>query len=307
MGRINSSSGMEDRKGLNGPVRLDRTELKGWTARLMPLDPDFQRFDLGDWFKMEDARGDGDADDAPGMYVGVLSVDDRRPADTWIDMSGWTKGVLWVNGHNVGRFWSIGPQQTLFVPGCWLRRGRNDIVVLDFFGPRGDAKVASLDHPVLGVLNLESDFNRVKRWNDKMAGGREVASGTFPPTDEATVVMFDQPARGNFFTLQALSTYDPKNLGTIAEFDFLDAEGNPITSLALTVSGVSSEDEIREDGVAENAIDGQVEAFWLTSSRNLPHWIEFYSAEKADVHGFRYTPRQTKSIGRLKDWKFYCR
>lgn len=307
MGRINSSSGMEDRKGLNGAVKLDRTELKGWTARLMPLDPDFQRFDLGDWFKMEDALSAAYADDAPSMYVGVLSVDDGRPADTWIDLSGWTKGVLWVNGHNIGRFWSIGPQQTLFVPGCWLRPGRNDIVVLDFFGPRGDAKVTSLDHPVLDVLNLETDFNRVQRWNSRMTGGKVVASGTFPPTDEATVVMFDQPVRGNFFTLQALTTYDPKNLGTIAEFDLLDAQGNPMTSLALTVSGVSSEDEIREDGVAENAIDGQVEAFWLTSSRNLPHWIEFYSEQKAEIHGFRYTPRQNKSIGRLKDWQFYAR
>lgn len=306
MGRINSSTGMEDRKGLNGVVKLDRTPVTNWTARLMPFDPDFQRFDMGDLMKFEDAKVNANPD-APSFYSGVLAIKDKNPADTWIDMSGWTKGIVWVNGHNLGRFWSIGPQQTLFVPGCWLRNGRNDILVLDFFGPRKDSRVAFLDHPILDVLNLETDFNRKDRWTREFVGGREVASGSFPPDDAAQVVMFKEPVRGSFFTLEATRTYDPKNLASIAEFDFLDKDGNPITSLDLTVSGVDSEEEIREDGVGENAIDGQVEAFWLTSSRTLPHWIEFFSSEKVEIHGFRYTPRQNKSTGRIRDWKFYVR
>ena len=140
-----------------------------------------------------------------------------------------------------------------------------------------------------------------------MKGGTLVSSGTFSPGDEAALVMFDKPVRGNFFTLEACSTYDRKNLASIAEFDFLDKDGNPITSLDLLVSGVDSEEEIREDGVAENAIDGQVEAFWITSSRELPHWIEFYSQEKVEICGFRYTPRQVNAVGRIRDWKFYSR
>lgn len=307
MGRINSSTGMEDRKGMSGRVRLDRRDItKGWTARLMPFDPDYSRFDLGDWMKLEDSMPRGD-EDYPSFYAGVLIVGDSEPADTWIDMSGWTKGVVWVNGHNMGRFWSIGPQQTLFVPGCWLKSGHNDILVLDFFGPRGRRQVSFLDHPVLDVLNLDTDFNKKQRWTDKMAGGAKVASGSFPPNDEAQVVMFEKPVRGHFFTLEATSSYDRKNLASIAELDFLDKDGNPITSINLSVTGVDSEEEIREDGVAENAIDGQVEAFWLTSSRELPHWIEFYSQDKVEIHGFRYTPRQTKSVGRIRDWNFYAR
>ena len=65
--------------------------------------------------------------------------------------------------------------------------------------------------------------------------------------------------------------------------------------------------EIREDGVAENAIDGQVEAPWTTSSRTLPHWIEFSSGSKVEVFGFRCTPRQSGAMGRVKDWRFYAR
>ncbi len=98
-----------------------------------------------------------------------------------------------------------------------------------------------------------------------------------------------------------------KNLATISEFAFLDREGNPMNSIDVQITGVDSEEEIREDGVAENAIDGQIEAYWLTSSRTLPHWIEFYSQEKIEVSGFRYTPRQNKPVGRIRDWKFYAR
>jgi len=51
--------------------------------------------------------------------------------DTFLDMTGWEKGNVWVNGHHLGRFWKIGPQQTLFVPGVWLRKGKNEVIVMD--------------------------------------------------------------------------------------------------------------------------------------------------------------------------------
>jgi beta-galactosidase len=222
-------------------------------------------------------------------------------------MTAWTKGIAWVNGHNLGRFWSIGPQQTLYVPGCWLRKGGNEIVVLDFFGPRGKCEVDFVGKAVLDVLQLDTDFNRVRREHEKFAGGEEVAAGTFPSGDASQVVMFGKGVRGNYFTLQAVTTYDAKNLATVSEFAFLDRDGNPMNALDVQITGVDSEEEIREDGVAENAVDGQIEAFWLTSSRTLPHWIEFHVPAKAEVFGFRYTPRQGKDIGRIKDWKFFAR
>lgn len=57
------------------------------------------------------------------------------PGDTFLDLRGWGKGTLWVNGHHLGRFWSIGPQQTLYLPGPWLTRGRNTVVVFDLERP----------------------------------------------------------------------------------------------------------------------------------------------------------------------------
>ena len=305
MGRINSSSGMEDRKGMSGRVLLDKTELTGWTARMIPLDPDGEDI-LGRARTPVSPQAPAFAD-VPSIYGGTLNVADDIPADTFLDMTTWTKGIAWVNGHNLGRFWSIGPQQTLYVPGCWLKRGANEIVVLDFFGPREKCKVNFVEKAVLDVLQLDTDFNRVRREHEKFAGGEEVASGTFPSGDESQVVMFGRGVRGSYFTLQAVNTYDAKNLATISEFAFLDREGNPMNSIDVRITGVDSEEEIREDGVAENAIDGQVEAFWLTSSRKLPHWIEFSVPVNTEVFGFRYTPRQNKNVGRIKDWKFFAR
>ena len=318
MGRINSSSGMEDRKGLNGRVRIGKKELKGgWMAKMMPIDPDGEdihgRARTPASPSPANKGGDPGVFARPSLFRGVLTIpppppstSTSHPVDTFMDMTTWTKGVVWVNGHNLGRFWSIGPQQTLYVPGCWLKEGANEVVILDFFGPRAEAEVAFLEKPILDVLQPETDFNRRERTASKFVGGAEVTAGTFPNTDETQVVMFDRAVQGRAFTLEIRSTYDKKNLASIAEFDFLDKAGNPLTTLGLEVAGCDSEEEVREDGVAENAIDGQVEACWVTSSRSLPHWIEFQTPNKVEVFGFRYTPRQ-KAISRIKDWSFFVR
>jgi beta-galactosidase len=57
-----------------------------------------------------------------------------KPGDTFLDTSELTKGQVWVNGHALGRFWDIGPQKTLYVPGPWLKQGKNEIVVFDLDG-----------------------------------------------------------------------------------------------------------------------------------------------------------------------------
>jgi beta-galactosidase len=68
--------------------------------------------------------------------------------DTFLDTRKLGKGVVFINGHNLGRFWSVGPQQTLYVPGPWLHKGGNDIVVFDLL-PQAHESVEGLDHPIL--------------------------------------------------------------------------------------------------------------------------------------------------------------
>jgi beta-galactosidase len=48
-----------------------------------------------------------------------------------LELPGWTRGFVWVNGFNLGRYWSAGPQRSLYVPGPVLREGGNEVWVLE--------------------------------------------------------------------------------------------------------------------------------------------------------------------------------
>jgi beta-galactosidase len=65
----------------------------------------------------------------PVLYSGTFEL--SHTADTYLDMHGFGKGVVFVNGHNLGRYWEIGPQFSLYVPGVWLKKGKNEIVIFD--------------------------------------------------------------------------------------------------------------------------------------------------------------------------------
>ena len=86
----------------------------------------------------------------PGFYESIFDLD--QVADTFLDMSGWGKGIVFINGHNLGRYWSIGPQQTLYVPGCWLKKGKNRIVIFEQLNDKPQDCIQFTDTPVLEVL-----------------------------------------------------------------------------------------------------------------------------------------------------------
>lgn len=139
-GRVNYGWGIHDRKGLLGRVSLDGSPLDGWTSRPLPLTA------------LEDLPfGAGAATPTgPAFYRGTFDAD--RPADTFLHLGGWRKGSVWVNGFALGRYWSRGPQRSLYVPGPVLRRGANEVVVLELHAPGPDRKVAFRDAPDLGPV-----------------------------------------------------------------------------------------------------------------------------------------------------------
>ena len=82
----------------------------------------------------------------PCFYQGHFTI--AKAGDTFLDVRSLAKGAVWINGHSLGRFWDFGPQQTLYVPGVWLKDGENEIVVFDVTG-KGAPSLAGLDHPLL--------------------------------------------------------------------------------------------------------------------------------------------------------------
>lgn len=78
-----------------------------------------------DWTKIRE----GELPSMPSLYRGTFEVTEE-PKDTFLHMKGWTKGVCFINGHNLGRYWKIGPQETLYLPAPWLNKGRNEVCYL---------------------------------------------------------------------------------------------------------------------------------------------------------------------------------
>src|ERR1022692_2175517 len=126
MGRINFGPEMADRKGLIAPVTLGGEVLKGWEIYNLPLD---DKMLAG--LKFSNRKPDSIV---PAFWRGTFNL--AKAGDTFLDLRGWGKGDLWMNGHCLGRYWNIGPTQTAFAPGCWLRDGENEIVILDLIGPQ---------------------------------------------------------------------------------------------------------------------------------------------------------------------------
>ena len=115
----------------------------------------------------------------PAYYKSTFKLD--KVGDTFLDMSTWGKGMVWVNGHAMGRFWEIGPQQTLFMPGCWLKEGENEILVLDLKGP-AKASIKGLKKPILDMLREKApETHRKDGEKLKLAGEKVTHEGAFTP------------------------------------------------------------------------------------------------------------------------------
>ncbi|WP_223285021.1 hypothetical protein [Hymenobacter qilianensis] len=82
-----------------------------------------------------------------------------KTADTYFDMRQWGKGCVWINGHHLGRYWEIGPQQTLYVPAEWLKKGSNEVVVLELLKPQQD-KLTGVDKPILDVVGTQGEAHK---------------------------------------------------------------------------------------------------------------------------------------------------
>jgi beta-galactosidase len=132
-GRINFTTKIRgERAGILGDVRLDGRVLHAWQIVRLPLDQP-----PSDGYNVK-------ACTAPCFYRGNLQV--SAAGDTFLNTTMLGKGVIWVNGHLLGRFWKIGPMGSLYLPGAWLHTGSNDVVVMDLDG--GPAPILSADdHP----------------------------------------------------------------------------------------------------------------------------------------------------------------
>jgi beta-galactosidase len=135
-GRINFNIVLrQERKGITKQVTLAGKPLVGWDIYSLPMT---------DAAKLPFTRTPCDG---PCFYRANFRVD--KPADTFLDTSAFTKGMVWLNGQPLGRTWNVGPQKTLYIPGPWLHSGENEVVVFDLDGQPGRTLLGG-DEPILG-------------------------------------------------------------------------------------------------------------------------------------------------------------
>jgi beta-galactosidase len=304
VGRVNFGTEVHDRKGIHAPVRITAgetsSELTGWQVYKLPLD---EKMLAG--LKFSDTKAAG-----PGFWRFSVQID--KPADTWLDMHPWGKGVAWVNGHCLGRFWNIGPTQTMYVPGPWLKAGTNEIVIYDLLGPENPS-IAGVDSPVLNELRPKLDFSRAVRRPVQVSleGVTPAHSGEFAPGSQMQEVRLPDAVSGRYFAIESVSAFDGKPQAAMAELDLLDQSGAPINHNGWTVAYVDSEEREREDGTAENAINGQTIDYWISQWGSAqpahPHRLILDLGQSRRIGGFRYVPRQGDDSvsGRIKSYRIY--
>jgi beta-galactosidase len=152
-GRLNSTKWMRnERKGIRG-AELDGAPLTGWQIYSLPMG------------EAPRVSGQMPATSTPVPHFAGGSFKLTRIGDKFLDVRGLGKGLIWINGHALGRFWDIGPQGTLYVPGPWLKKGRNDVVIFELLKDDPTPKLTGLTTPILDAPtpSYENDLERKKK------------------------------------------------------------------------------------------------------------------------------------------------
>ncbi len=136
MGRINYGRRLKDYKGITEGVYLETHFLFDWTIFPLPME------DLSDL-----SFQNSETNNCPGFFRGTLDID--TPADTFLRTDGWKKGIAFINGFNLGRYWEVGPTKTMYIPAPLLKAGKNEIVIFELEGTENPS-VEFVDKPDLG-------------------------------------------------------------------------------------------------------------------------------------------------------------
>ncbi|NDV68130.1 beta-galactosidase [Dysgonomonas sp. 25] len=306
MGRMNFGKGIYDWKGITEKVevqtRTETTELKNWQVYNIPVDYEFA--------KNKQYKREPNIAKFPAYYRGTFTLD--KVGDTFFDMTNWSKGLVWVNGYAIGRFWEIGPQQTLYMPGCWLKKGENEIIILDMISPE-KPKTEGLRKPILDVLRGNGAYaHRKLGENLNLTGETPVYKGAFKPGNGWQHIKFGKTVDTRFFCIEALNSHGGDDYASMAELELLGEDGKPISRQHWKVVYADSEELDEANNIATNVFDLQESTFWhtnySTTKAKYPHQLVIDLGEDKKITGFSYLPRaEANKPGMIKDFKVYVK
>ncbi|UKK67688.1 beta-galactosidase [Prevotella communis] len=240
----------------------------------------------------------------PGYHRGYFNL--KKVGDTFLNFETWGKGQVYVNGHAMGRIWSIGPQQTLYVPGCWLKKGKNEIIVLDIVGPK-EAVVWGQAEPELNKLQLEKS-NKHNNIGDKpdLNSATPVATGAFKAGNGWQTIQFGKTAKGRYLAIECLSTQKDGERVAIAELYLQGQDGKRLSREPWKTKYANSEDE-GGNHLGDKVFDLQESTYWQTEKgASAPHLLVIDLGSEQTVNALEYLPRAEQGApGSIKNFKVY--
>lgn len=314
MGRINFGRAIKDFKGITDKVTVTVEkdghkwvdDLKNWQVFNLEDSYDFYT-GIGEFLPLGAFTPGADGRLPRGVYRGTFNIK-GKPSDTFLNFDTWGKGLVYVNGHPLGRIWEIGPQQTLYMPGCWLKTGENEILVFDILGPR-EARSEGLKEPKLDQLLVKNRQAHRKEWDNlDLTADKPVAAGAFKPGNGWQEVKFDQPASGRYVIVEALDAHDGKELAAIAEMYILDDKGDRLSREPWKVTYADSED-VDANRTADKTFDLQESTYWQTASGvPFPHAMVIDLGATHHISGLQYLPRMEADVpGAINNFRIYVR
>ncbi|MBQ7510991.1 MAG: beta-galactosidase [Prevotella sp.] len=318
MGRINFGRAIKDFKGIVSDVAItaevDNHEItwkpQQWTKVRIPDDYNtaFRAFAAPADAQLEQVL----APQGRGYYRGYFNL--SKVGDTFLNFETWGKGQVYVNGHAMGRIWSIGPQQTLYVPGCWLKKGKNEVIVLDVVGPK-EAVVWGQAEPELNKLQLEKS-NKHNNIGDKpdlnsatpvsVSGGLPTGTATLKPGNGWQTITFAAPQKGRYLAIECLSTQKDGDRAAIAELYLQGTDGKRLSREPWKTKYASSEDEAGNH-LGDKVFDLQESTYWQTERGvQAPHLLVIDLGSVQTVKALEYLPRAEQGApGSIKNFKIY--
>ena len=318
MGRINFGRAIKDFKGIIGNVTISSKAGKHDVTYSLN---DWEKYFVNDEYEtaflalkrasatenneyIENFKDDAKMMGGRGYYRGYFNL--KKVGDTFLNFETWGKGQVYVNGHAMGRIWSIGPQQTLYVPGCWLKKGKNEVIVLDVVGPK-ETVVWGQAEPELNKLQLEKS-NKHNNIGDKpdLNSATPVVAGAFNGGNGWQTVKFPSAAKGRYLAIEVASNQDGKDITAIAELYLQGADGKRLSREPWVAKYADSEEE-NGNHTLDKVYDLQESTYWQTvRGASLPHLMVIDLGSVQTVTALEYLPRAEQGApGSAKNYKVY--
>ena len=299
MGRINFGWGIHDFKGLAGKATITSEdgnalftiEPKQWEMSTLP--DTYENCTRAFTRKVESKL-----QTKAGYYRGFFHL--KRVGDTFLHTEAFGKGLVYVNGYAIGRIWHKGPQQTLYVPGCWLKKGKNEVIVMDITGPKGRPVVSGLTTPIWDKLNPEIDVTATFERPD-LTGKKACLEAVTKEGNGWQSFRAATAATGRHCVLRIEGVHADAAEAAIAEIYLLNSQGKRLSRDSWKAVYADSESG---NHTTDKLFDLQESTFWQSKPQaKKPLLLVIDLGSEQTVTGLDYLPRAEKgapgSVSRL--------